>query len=73
MQLNIYVPKDRAAILESLEEASKQSGRPKNEIVLEALEGYLAQGSAELGIYDLGPVLVPASRDEIYLDRAAER
>lgn len=41
MQLNIYVPKDRAEILELLDRVAARSNRPKNEIVLEALERYL--------------------------------
>jgi predicted DNA-binding protein len=41
VQLNIYVPKDRAEILELLDRVAARSNRPKNEIVLEALERYL--------------------------------
>ncbi len=41
MQLNIYVPKEKSAILAALEQTAEVTGRPKNELVMEALERYL--------------------------------
>ena len=38
MQLNIYVPKEKERVLIQLDALSRDLGRPKNEIVLMALE-----------------------------------
>ena len=71
MEFSIYVPKDKARILEALDEKAKGSGRPKNEIVLEALEAYLAKEPLLLKTYNLGPIDMP-TREEIY-DEVIER
>jgi hypothetical protein len=41
MQLNVHVPKDREAVLAELEAEASATGRPKNQIVLDALAEYL--------------------------------
>lgn len=70
MQLNIYVPNDRAHLLELLAEISKRTGRAKNELVLEALERFLrsGEGRPQLGRYDLGRVKI-GHRGELYSKR----
>ena len=49
MQLSIYIPKQRAAVMETLEQVARITGRPKSELVLEALEHYL-RSAAEVGL-----------------------
>lgn len=56
MQLNIYVPAERERIVAELETASKRLQRPKNELVLEALEQFLRKLRPSLGRYHLGAV-----------------
>lgn len=70
MQMNIYVPKSKEALLAALERAAGQVGRPKNELVLEALEQYLAKGekSAEIPLFRLGTI-EPGAREELYRER----
>jgi predicted transcriptional regulator len=73
MQLNLYVPKEREAVVRQLDEAAQRSGRPKNVLVLEALEHYLAQQPAErpkvkLRTWHLG-VMEPWSREDAYRER----
>ena len=41
MQLNIYVPRTKASVLKELDRVSRETGRQKNELVLEALERFL--------------------------------
>jgi hypothetical protein len=68
MQFNIYVPQSKSHIIESLENAAKAARRPKNEIVLEALERYLPDVTVELGRFNMGVVNVP-KRSELYESR----
>ena len=70
MQLNIYVPKEKEALLARLDAVSKEQGRPKNEMVIEALERYLrlTRVSVELGKYAMG-VTGSLSRRDIYEGR----
>lgn len=68
MQLNIYVPKDRTDVIQALEDAANRTGRPKNELVLEALETFLRQVRPQLGIYHLGTADLP-HRGDLYLER----
>jgi hypothetical protein len=68
MQLNIYVPKDREQVARALDEATRRTGRPKSELVLDALEGYLQQLTPQLPSFHLGEVSFP-NRDDMYLDR----
>ncbi len=68
--MNIYVPKGKEALLAALDRAAERAGRPKNELVMEALERYLAetQCSGELVSFSLGEMR-PAARKELYRDR----
>lgn len=70
MQMNIYVPKDKENLVDALERAAADSGRPKNELVLEALERYLraAKRPVELARVSLGQT-TPAPRRELYEGR----
>ena len=70
MQLNIYVPQDKAHLIERLDEVCKSLGRPKNEMVLEALERFLAvnRSPAELPLRR-GKIIGSLSREDIYRDR----
>lgn len=54
MQLNVYVPKEKAHLLERLKVESQRTGRPKNALVLEALQKYLAARQPRLGSFHLG-------------------
>ncbi len=70
MQLNIYVPRDRAHVIARLDEVSKALGRPKNEVVIEALERYLVVNRPTVRLpVRKGKVLGSLSREEIYRDR----
>jgi hypothetical protein len=71
MQLTIYVPKQKEPIVRALAEAARRTGRPKNGIILDALDVYLRQHSARLGSFHLGQVSIP-SRDDVYVDREDE-
>ena len=68
MQLNVYVPKEKAHIAQALDEAAKRTGRQKNELVLEAIEAFLGQMRPRLGTFSLGEVDLPP-RGELYLER----
>lgn len=68
MQLNVYVPKSRAELLAALDRASRETGRQKNEIVLEALDRFLRERPRELGRYDLGAI-IPWKRGDLYEER----
>ncbi|MBE3583440.1 MAG: hypothetical protein IMX01_04940 [Limnochordaceae bacterium] len=56
MQLNLYVPADKQHLLNVLETVSKTTGRPKNEIVLAALEQHLTTLTPSVGQFHLGKV-----------------
>ena len=69
MQLNIYIPKEKKTVLNALDRASQLCNRPKNELVLEALERYLAEETpAPLGKFSLGEVK-EVKRADIYEER----
>jgi len=68
MQLNIYVPKTRAGVLAELDRLSRETGRQKSELVLDALERYLSGKARELGRYHLGEVK-PWKRGDLYEGR----
>ena len=69
MQLNIYVPKEKSEVLAALDRAAELTGRPKNEIVLEALERHLlTMAPIELGRFNLGEVSL-GKRSDIYEER----
>jgi len=65
MQLNVYVPKEKAGLIEELDRTAKRTGRAKNELVLEALERYLREEKPQWRTFDLGEFEMP-SRAEIY-------
>jgi hypothetical protein len=70
MQLNVYVPARRAGLLEELDRLVADSGRAKNEIVLDAIQEYLERAMAgaprrEFRVYDLGEGQMP-SRAKLY-------
>ena len=71
MQLNIYVPKQKEPVVRALDEANRRTGRPKNEIILDALEAYLRQDRPRLGSFHLGQVEI-TSRDELHLERCED-
>jgi hypothetical protein len=48
-----------------LDDAAKRTGKQKNELVLEALEAYLAEEKPRLETFDLGVFEFP-SREELY-------
>jgi len=56
MQLNVYVPKDKAHLLERLRQRSQKTGRPQNELLLEAVQQYLTARQPVLGGFHLGEV-----------------
>jgi hypothetical protein len=73
MQLNIHVPKDREDVVRALEAEVIASGRPKNQIVLDALAAYLQRRKRrrkvpELPVWHLG-VMGPLHRADIYEER----
>lgn len=68
VQINIYVPKEKEKVVGALDEASRRTGRPKSELVLDALEEYLQHLTPPLPSFHLGQVLFPR-RDDLYLDR----
>lgn len=71
MQLNIYIPKEKSNVLEALTKIAEITKRPKNEIVLEAIEKYLPSViPASLGKFSLGFVK-STSRADIYERRTA--
>ena len=68
MQLNIYVPREKEDVVAALDEAARRLGRQKNELVIEALESYLAVERPPLGVFHLGQV--PAfDRDDLYVEK----
>ena len=72
MQLNIYVPKEKTSVLMALDRKAQSTKRPKNELVLEALEQYLQNTEpAELGRFGLGAQEFP-KRGELYEGRSAK-
>ncbi len=67
MQLNIYVPQDKEHLVLRLDEVAKALGRPKNEMVLEALERFLAVTKPQVVLpVREGKVIGQLSREEIY-------
>ena len=67
MQLNIYVPQDMEHLVLRLDEVAKALGRPKNEMVLEALERFLAVTKPQVVLpVREGKVIGQLSREEIY-------
>lgn len=74
VQLNIHVPRDREALIAELEAEASNSGRAKNQIVLDALAVYLGsrrrgRRRPQLRAWNLG-VREPLRRADIYDERA---
>jgi hypothetical protein len=75
MQLNLHVPKDRERLLGRLDAAARRLGRPKNQVVLDAIERYLEdqesssrrEGGLRLPVLHLGAV-EPWVRADLYED-----
>ena len=74
MQLNLYIPKREEAVVKALERLAREQGKPKNELVLEALRKYLEEQTRPpaLGSHDLG-VREPIRRADLYEDRLGRR
>lgn len=68
MQLNLYVPADKRHLLDALEKVARATGRPKNEIVLAALEKHLTSLTPSVGLFHLGQVKA-FTRDDLYEER----
>jgi len=60
MQLNLHVPKDRERLLGKLEGAARRLGRPKNQVVLDALERYLEESEIDMPLRVAEPGGFPA-------------
>ncbi len=76
MQLNVHVPRDRERLLRRLEAAARRLGRPKNQVVLDALERYLgdeddrrdhAVGNLAVPVFHMGAI-PPFRRADLYAD-----
>lgn len=73
MQMNVYIPRDRESTLRRLDRVSRRTGRPKSELVLEAIDAYLDGLDREGGpdaipsfrTFDLGVGAMP-TRAELY-------
>lgn len=70
MQLNVYVPKEKAEVMERLAQVARRTGKQKNQLVLEALEAYLASERPQLGVFHLGHLDLP-TREELYGERTS--
>ena len=76
MQLNLHVPKDRERLVSRLDSVARRLGRPKSQIVLDALEQYLDQAEGEpawkirqtgVPVFHLGE-MSPFRRADLYDD-----
>jgi len=78
VQLNLHVPKDRERLLGRLDSAARRLGRPKSQLVLDALERYLeeqdgrspAGAGAPIPVFHLGGV-APFERADLYDDEGS--
>jgi hypothetical protein len=77
VQLNVHVPKERERLLGRLEGAARRLGKPKNQVVLDAIERYLADeeegpgaaaGTVGIPVFHLGDV-APFTRADLYAER----
>jgi predicted DNA-binding protein len=74
VQLNLHVPRDRERLLGRLESAARRLGRPKNQVVLDAIEHYLDEADpgrrAGSGVptFRMGDVAA-FERGDLYADR----
>lgn len=75
MQLNIHVPKEREALIAELEAEAVACGKPKNQIVLDALTAHLrpqlrrARSKPRLRTWQLGAA-TGLRRADMYEERA---
>jgi hypothetical protein len=74
VQLNVHVPKDRERLVARLEAAARRLDRPKNQVVLDAIERYLQEadglgprtgGEFRMPTFHLGAI-GPLRRADIY-------
>ena len=68
MQLNVYVPREKERVVAALNETARRLGRQKNDLVIEALESYLAETRPAVGVFRLGTVQLPPC-EELHLER----
>jgi hypothetical protein len=79
MQLNLHVPKAREHVVRELEEMVREGDRPKNQLVLDAIELYLRRrqrprrARIALPVYADMDVIAPPRRADIYEERAERR
>jgi hypothetical protein len=67
MQLNVYVPKDKEHLLDDIARQAEETGRSKNELILEGIERQVASGRVPTyGTYNLGARSL--RREELYED-----
>ncbi len=72
VQLNIDIPHDKEHLVSRLDQVAKALGRPKNELVLEALERFLALTKPRVALpVREGKVIGRLSREEIYGGRGS--
>jgi hypothetical protein len=78
VQLNLHVPKDRELLVGRLESAAHQLGRPKNQIVLDAIERYLEDGDDRrvvdhggIPVFHMGTI-APFRRADLYADQGSD-
>ena len=72
MQLNIHVPKDRENVVAELEAEARSSGKPKSQIVLDAVAAYLRprprrRAAPKLPVWHLG--VAQFTRADLYEER----
>jgi len=78
MQLNVHVPKAREHVVRELEAAVGDSGQPKSELVLDAIEQYLRRRQPrrarfELPVYPGMAAVGSLRRADVYEDRLDRR
>ena len=74
-QLNIYVPADKVEAVERLRRLSKNTGKPINLMVVDAITQYLHEqtpSNVQFRSFDL-KVKKPIHREEIYEERLARK
>lgn len=68
MQVNVYVPKDKEYLLEELARQAEQTGRSKNELILEGMARQVAAARIpEYRTYELGAGRI--DRGDLYGNR----
>ncbi|MDW7651788.1 MAG: hypothetical protein SCK29_11260 [Bacillota bacterium] len=68
MRFTINVPKDKVHIIRLLENTAKQQKQQKSDLILDAIERYLCEQSAGLGLFNLGESKLP-NREKLYESR----